>query len=645
MRLFSIWFICTFSISTVSFAQSGNINAANKKYDRFAYANAIKIYEKLLDKGYQTPDLYQKLASSYYFTNNMDASVRWYDSIAKQEETMQADDYFRYSQALRSKERYQEADSALVTYYAKKGDDYRVQLLQRNSNYLAKIKEQSGRYTIQSLDFNSGNSDFAPSFYKDRLVFASARDSGVFTRIVDKRTNKPFLELYEVKLTKSGKHSRLKKLKGINSRFHESSSVFNKKGNRIWFTRNNFYEGEYKRDKKGINRLKIFTAVDSEFGWEQVSEIQYNSNQYSVAHPAFSPDGKTMFFVSDRPGGHGKSDLWMAKKGRSGLFGKPINLGKDINTSGRETFPFVSDNGDLFFASDGHAGLGGLDVFVAPYENETYSAVYNVGEPVNSVNDDFSFIINDETNIGYVASNREGGKGDDDIYRVNRLKPLVKTCTQQLIATVQDSNGKTGLNNVQVEVLNEKGESIGTFNTDANGSWKYSRNCKENTLVRFTKEGYQLSERYIPINTLGSDEVFVQQLEPVQQLVDVGQDLGKLIKLNPIYFDNNKSNVRKDAAFELVKIAEALLAYPDLQVEVGAHTDSRGKDKYNLKLSQKRAESIVKFLVKNGVEKSRLTAKGYGETKPINECVNDVPCSEAKIALNRRSEFIIVGRK
>ncbi|MFP2996294.1 OmpA family protein [Spongiivirga sp. MCCC 1A20706] len=643
MKLRTILLVLVVSGNLIN-AQSGNIDAANKKYDRFAYANAIQIYEKLLKKGYQTPDLYQKLASAYYFTNNTDASLRWYDSIAKQKEVMQAEDYFRYSQVLRSKERYEEADAALVTYYGKKGDTYRVDLLQNDKNYLERIKEQSGRYTIESLDFNSGNSDFAPSFYKDRLVFASARDSGVFTRIVDKRTNKPFLELYEVKLTKSGKYSGLKKLKGINSRFHESSSVFNKNGNRIWFTRNNYYEGEYKRDKKGVNRLKIFTAVDSEYGWEQVTEIQYNSNQYSVAHPAFSPDGNTMFFVSDRPGGHGKSDLWMAKKGRSGLFGKPVNLGKDINTSGRETFPFVSENGDLFFASDGHAGLGGLDVFVAPLENGVYSAVYNVGEPVNTVKDDFSFIINDETNVGYVASNRDGGMGDDDIYRVNRLKPLIKDCKQQLIVNIVDSNEKTIVTDVDIQVLNEKGEEIAAFKSTNNGKWSYSRNCKENTIIRFTKEGYQLAERYLPINTLGGNEVFTQPLEPIEQVVDVGQDLGKLIKLNPIYFDNNRSNVREDAAYELIKIAEALAQYPDLKVEVGAHTDSRGKDKYNLKLSQKRAESIVKFLVKNGIDATRLTAKGYGETRPINECVNDVPCSEAKIALNRRSEFIIISK-
>ncbi len=334
----------------ISFSQSGKLKAADKNYNSFAYANAIKIYLKVAEKGYATPDLFQKLASAYYFNSDMQNAAKWYDSIAIAKDSMPMDDYFRYAQVLKAQERYREADSAMIVFYEKKGDTYRLDLLKNGNGYLDRIAKQSGRYKIHELKINSVNSDFAPSFYKDRLVFASSRDSGVFTRNTHKWNNQPFLELYEVNMTKSGNYSDLKKLKGINSRFHESTSVFSKDGKKVYFTRNNYHEGEYKQDEEGINRLKIFRATLTEFGWGNIVEAPFNNDKYSVAHPAFSPDGKKLYFVSDRPGGYGQSDIWVADILKSGRFGKPKNLGRNINTTGRETFPFVSANGDLYFA-------------------------------------------------------------------------------------------------------------------------------------------------------------------------------------------------------------------------------------------------------------------------------------------------------
>lgn len=636
--------LCLFLlVCNASFSQSGKLKVADRDYNSFAYADAIKVYLKVVHQGYATPDLFQKLASAYYFNSDMKNAVKWYDSIAIKKDSMPGNDYFRYAQALKSQERYKEADSAMTVFYERKGDTYRLDLLKKGESYLDRIAKQSGRYEVYELKVNSIYSDFAPSFYKDRLVFASSRDSGVFTRNTHKWNNQPFLELYEAKMTTSGNHSDLKKLKGINSRFHESTSVFSKDGKTVYFTRNNYYEGEYKRDKKGINRLKIFKATLTEFGWGNITEVPFNSDQYSVAHPAFSPDGKKLYFVSDMPGGFGQSDIWMVDISKSGRFGKPKNLGRNVNTALRETFPFVSANGDLYFSSDGHLGLGGLDIFVVPGETENYTAVYNVGAPINSKDDDFSFIVNDKTKLGYYASNREGGVGDDDLYGLRQLKPLVTTCDQLVVGTVRDRETNALLTGAQVFFLDDENNRIADLTSDASGTFELSRDCKKNSLVKISMEGYLPTEAYLPIQTLGGTETLDIALEKEQQPVVVGHDLGKVLKLNPIYFDNNKSNIRPDAAYELSKVVAAMVQYPDLKIEVRAHTDSRGKDKYNLGLSEKRANTIAGFIISNAIDASRVTAKGYGETQPVNECANNVQCSEAKMALNRRSEFIIVS--
>jgi outer membrane protein OmpA-like peptidoglycan-associated protein len=633
------------AFSTISYAQSGKVAQGDRQYERFAYADAINIYLKLLEKGYDSPDLYQKLASSYYFNADTQNAVKWYDTLAVREFKMPTDDYFRYAQSLRAHERYAESDSILNIFYAEKGDTYRLDFMANNKDYLDKIKAQSGRYEIQKLEINSGNSDFAPSFYKDRLVFASSRDSGVFTRNTHKWNNQPFLELYEVKISPTAKHSGLKKLKGINSRFHESTSFFTKDGTTVYFTRNNYFEGDYKQDKSGINRLKIFKAtLDGVYGWGNITEIPFNSNEYSVAHPAFNAEGTKMYFVSDMPGGFGESDIWEVAILKSGRFGKPKNLGQNINTSGRETFPFIADSGELYFSSNGHPGLGGLDVFVAPNENDTYSTVYNLGTPINGADDDFSFIINSELKKGYYASNREGGMGDDDIYGVTELSPLVTICEQLIAGLVKEKDSEIILDGVQLEFYNDANEQITALVTDAKGIFDYTRDCKKNMRIKVHKDGYLPEELYLLSNTLGMAENLSIELEKEQQLVAEGADLGKILKLNPIYFDSNKAAITEKASYELSKVITALLEYPELNIDVRAHTDSRGKDNYNLKLSEKRANAIVKFIIANGINASRLTAKGYGETQPINECVNEVPCSREKLALNRRSEFIVVSK-
>lgn len=280
-------------------------------------------------------------------------------------------------------------------------------------------EKKSERFVVGILNINSRHSEYAPSFYNGELVFASSRNTNSFTKIVDESSEQPFLDLY-VTVNTSGKRNTERLKGGVNTKFHESSATFSKDGKTVYFTRNN----RAKRiSKEGKILLTIYKATYENGKWRHEEELPFGSDTYSIAHPALSPDGKFLYFASDMPGSFGKSDLYVVELYEDGSYGKPKNLGSEINTPGRETFPFISDKGNLFFASDGHLGYGGLDIFMTLPQIDIYGGtqVYNLGEPINSFEDDFTFIINEESNVGFFASNRRGGFGGDDIYGFKQL--------------------------------------------------------------------------------------------------------------------------------------------------------------------------------------------------------------------------------
>ncbi len=294
-------------------------------------------------------------------------------------------------------------------------------MLRRSIN----VRNESANFVIESLPINSKNSDYAPSFYKGELVFASSRNTKSMSLILQESTNEPFLDLYTT--SKNIANRGVSKLKGaVNTKFHESSATFSPDGKTVYFTRNNYSKRKFKRNAKGCVLLKIYKADYNNGKWKNVEELPFNSDEYSTAHPALSPDGKFLYFASDMPGSYGKSDIYVVAIHEDGSYGTPKNLGGLINSAGRETFPYVSDKGTLFFTSDGHVGFGGLDIFMVLPHEDTDWAVYNMGAPINSPQDDFTFIINEENKMGYFASNRAGGKGGDDIYGFKQLVPLLE---------------------------------------------------------------------------------------------------------------------------------------------------------------------------------------------------------------------------
>ena len=492
---------------------------------------------------------------------------------------------------------------------------------------------------------NSRYSDFGPSYYNGQVIFASARDTGAFIRRIHKWNNQPFLDLYKSTIKEDGSMSPPSRFhRKVNTIFHESTPTFTKDGKTMYFTRNNFTDGDFAKSSDGINKLKIYksTLVDKAKGsWSEGVEVSFNEEEYATAHPALSPDGKTLYFSSDRPGTVGLSDIWQVAINSDGTFGEPSNLGKPINTEGRDAFPFMSSTGNLYYASDGYPGLGGLDIYVTNPSSEEIT-VTSVGEPINSSADDFAYIVNDTLKTGFFSSSRNQGMGSDDIYRFKQKEKPEPRCDVDVLGFITDAVTKQPITDAKVQLMNADNQVVKEVDVNARGLYRFSLVCSENYVIRATSKLYYAKE--VIVITPAEPETLQKDIELELRLteVGVGDDLAKLLNLNPIYFDYNKSDIRPDAALELTKVISAMKQVPDMVISVRSHTDSRGKDDYNLSLSDKRAKSTVAYIISRGININRITGQGYGETELVNNCDNNSDCTEEQHQLNRRSEFIVV---
>lgn len=625
-------------------AQKASQNKADKEYNQYAYIDAIETYEKVAEKGYKDEKMFQRLGNAYYFNGELIKAAKWYDALFAMNAEQEPEYYYRYAQTLKATEDYPKADKTLETFNKKIKTDKRGILFENNKNYLEQINANSGRFEIANAGINSTQTDYGSTFYNNKVVFASARDTGGIAKKTFKWTNKSFTNLYSAELKVDGTLGKPERFeKKINSKFNESTPVFTKDGKTMYFTRNNYLDGKRGRDEQKITLLKLYKAEFLNGKWINITELPFNSDQYSTAHPALSVDEKKLYFASDMPGTLGQSDLYSVTINSDGSFGTPKNLGAAINTEGRETFPFISADNELYFTSDGRPGLGGLDVFVATINNDTFSEVQNVGAPINSNKDDFAFIINNETKKGFFSSNREGGIGNDDIYKLTEIRKLL--CEQKLKAIVLDQENNKVLDNAKITLLDEEFKIVDEVVTGADGSYSFKVNCNATYHVRAAKQDYETKEVQLTIKGEAGETNLTVPLEKRIKEIGVGTDLAKTLNIPIIYFDLDKSFIRKDAAFELEKILAVMKQYPKLKIDVRSHTDSRQTAVYNMALSDRRAKSTVQWLIKNGIAPSRLIGKGYGESQLVNNCSDGVACTEAEHQLNRRSEFIIVSMK
>lgn len=636
-------------------AQKIKVKEASENFDEYAFVDARDLYLRLAERGFTSPEVLMKLGDSYYLTADYNEAAKWYGQLldgSSREGNAEVDSeyYFRYAQSLKSMKRYDLADVQMKKFLEFNSSDSRATMFKMERDYLKEIQAQSGRYSVEKVNFNSELQDFGPSFYGDQLVFSSNRESRTGEYIHD-WNEQPFLDLFLVDNPEADAPVISKLSKEINTPYHESTSTFTENGDVVYFTRNNYskeFSGKkLKKDENGTTKLKLFRSYKTSKGWSTPEELSFNSDDFSTAHPALSADESTLYFASDRPGTRGLSDIWKVEVYPSGDFGEPVNLGDRINTEGRETFPFVSEDSKLFYATDGHLGLGGLDIFVTELSDQgTVGDSYNVGKPVNSSADDFGLIVNISKGKGYFSSNRATGLGNDDIYSFTRKQELLTNCVQNITGVTKNVKTDEILTEAIVELRNIANEVVATKTSDNAGRFSFPDvDCGTSYIIRASKASYEPAE--VVMNT-GSEVGAVLNrdlyLKPPLQL-NVGDDLAKTLELNPIYFDFDKDNIRPDAALELEKVIAVMKQYPNLKIDVRSHTDSRAPDAYNMKLSQRRNVSTVRYIVsQGGIVGARLTGRGYGESELTNACGNGIECSEEEHQINRRSEFIIVSK-
>lgn len=636
-------------LGTVTAQAQAGLKKADEEHDQWAYIDAINIYEKVAKRGYISKDLLEKLGDAYYFNARYAEAEKHYERLFNEyaNEAPASEYYYRYAQTLQHVGKEGESKSYYDQFVSKAGSNTQIAQIRKNEVELKKqIQANSGRYDqVNNLATNTQFADYGSYVHNNQLYFTSARDTGSLHKREHTWTGDAFTSLYTAEVI-NGNTSNVKRIKGaVKSPLNESTAVVTTDGNTMYFTRNNYIDNTRKYDSNKNTNLKIYRAENVNGKWTNISELPFNMDSYNTAHPTLSQDGSTMYFSSDRPGGFGESDLWQVAIHPSGAYGGPVNMGSAINTEARETFPFVTENNELYFSSDGRIGLGGLDVYATKLDqHNTPGEIHNVGAPINSNADDFAYYIDTHSKLGFFSSNREGGLGNDDIYSFTEIKPLQLECLQQLLLTVIDSKTRELITDADVTLYNNMYGELGEGSNKQNGTYTFAHDfkCGEGYRLKVKKTDYYTKEDFVLLKNESGVTEHIIALERKKTEVKKGDDLFKVLKLNPIYFDLDKYNIRPDAAAELAKVLAVMEEYPTMKIDIRSHTDSRASHKYNDKLSEGRAKSTREWLIAQGIESSRLSAKGYGERQLINECADGVKCSEEAHQANRRSEFIIL---
>lgn len=619
---------------SISYSQT---KLADKFFKNYGYIKAIELYEKAVDNGDQSVHVLTRLGDAYYNNSNSEKAAYWYGEALKEHKKIEAEYLYKYIQSLRSIGNYDEADKWFKELSAAQKGDSRLKGYNPDEVdlYDKLTSKNEVVVTIDNLPFNSENSDFGAAIFDNTLYFASASADNDKVYSWNKE---PFLDLYQIKLTDDdgvityGSASEIT-ANDINTEYHEASVAITNDGKTLYFTRDNVNKrNRLKYDKKGTTHLKLYKAHLENDKWTNVTELPFNDDVFSTGHPALSPDNKTLYFVSDRDGGLGQSDIYAVAINDDGTYGNPENLGEKINTEGREMFPFVAKDSTLYFSSDGHLNLGLLDIFKSDLLKGIRNEPENMGSPYNSGYDDFAFSIDPETEKGYFSSNRPKGKGSDDIYSFN-----AKQCKQEIAGIVRDSKTNIILTGVTVRLIDETGKVVEEVFTEDSGAYTFTVDCDKTYTLVGSKPDYKDDKQSVT-TTIDNEKVNSLDLNLEPLILD------NQIVINPIFFDFDKSNIRTDAQYELENIVDVMRKHPDMVIKIESHTDSRGRDRYNMRLSDRRAKSTRDYIISRGIEANRIeSAVGYGESQLLNKCANRIKCTEEEHQLNRRSYFYIVN--
>jgi outer membrane protein OmpA-like peptidoglycan-associated protein/Tol biopolymer transport system component len=792
-------FVLVFCSTTV-FAQGAKLERAKKYMKELNYQGAIEVLSKVLANG-DNAEAKINLAECYRKVNDCENAEFVYGQVVRLPEA-QPIHFLHYGEMLQrngkcdlAKEWYQKFSEAVP-------EDIRGQYVNKSCDYEEELKSKGdGIWEIKRMNFNSNFDDFGAAFFEGGIIFASERNKGAAVKRSHSWTGLPFLDLYFVPIKGNGNTAEGGRPtlfnSDVNSKYHDATVAFSNGFDQIFFTRNNYSKGKVGVDDEGIMRLKIYTAKKSGKGYSKEEGLPFNSDEYSCTHPTVSADGTKLYFSSDMPGGFGGMDIYVSTL-EGAQWGLPTNLGPGVNTEGNEIFPHVTKQDRLYFSSDGHLGLGGLDIhFVEPKGNDQWSAPENIGAPMNSRDDDFSFILSDDGTTGYLSSDREGGSGRDDIYSFVKFAAPVKVyvydeetkqpiegaevttdgCSKKTLKTGKDGKTTTDvkfnscctftakfegyeqntnkgcvkeatsteqvmveiplrkplkfnlegvvydqsvslpLEGVKVTLTSTCGKADSTFTVTTDASGRFAFPLEKDCCYKLRGE----KDKYLAVSTpdtlctkglkVSTTLNAILNLQPIQAppvavaptttpatgtdkpvaVADVpkdktvvyydpasglymkngapftGKNNGVTYKngqskdnfqpsptqypenaqayLLHIYYDFDQSYIRDESVEELQKLLKLLKDNPNYIIELSSHTDARGSNSYNNRLSQRRAESVVRWLIEKGVERDRLVPRGYGETMNTNRCANSIPCSEKEHQMNRRTEFRVLGCK
>lgn len=695
----------------------------------YSYKEYIDEFEGVPNKTYTTK---KKLAECYFNIGDFVSAEEYYKDIVKNNIESTSDDIYNYASVLSINKKYKEAEYWMEKFSNVEKCDSRAKRFVENKGYYVNLLNDDNKFKINNLSINTEYQDFGASYYNRQVVYASTRPSkSFFIRLLS--LNKNHLKLF-IADKKSSELTNVKQFKkSFDRKLDEGPVSFSNKGRMMAFTQeNDFVVNEY-----GVKQLQIYTAENDGKRWSEPISVPFNYSNCSVAYPTLSKDGKTMYFASDISGGFGGYDIYVVNKNDNGVWGKPVNLGNKINTEGDEIFPFIHESGMLFFASDGLLGLGGLDVFYTKKINGNYLKPKNLGVPVNSSFDDYSFIIDKNMKKGFFSSNRDGGKGYDDLYSFKLLKEL--SFDTELKGQILDVNNNP-IANVNISLFDKEGNIIETVNSDTNGNYNFKVNYKDIKKIKASKPKYITNVKDINIeefkerinadftleklsdfsllcnvfdekenkeisnvkfsvenNKTGEKQIYKRigngtyliqlynfklkdsldftflvekegyaskkidytnvlnwigeyKFSIKMKKIEIGKDLGEILQINPIYFDFDKSTIRKDAAIELDKIVEIMNKYPNMIIELSSHTDCRGSSIYNLKLSDRRAKVSANYIKTRISNPTRISGEGFGEKKLIVKCQAcgggrlSKKCTEEDHQKNRRTEFKIIRK-
>lgn len=631
---------------------------AQKHFEKGEYELAIRELSILKNKGIEIEQTNFLLGESYRLSNRITQSLPFYQ-VAKSKGFTDKLLPFHMAMAAKSIGNYELTKLYLTEFLSSKPNramQIKSEIELENLSEIPKLLSKNSPVTLIPLQGNTPQTEFDAKKIGNELVYTSSSKPGIY-----KNNGLPFLGIVKAPLKSESEIGKSEILSPnlFKENANDGSPAFTKDGKTVVFARGN--TGKSKDPSPDVD---LYISTRNGTTWSEPERLAISDSLAWDGSPAYSVDERTLYFSSNRRGGKGGLDLYRVPIDNSGRFGRPINLGAAINTPGDEIFPFISGNGKLYFSSNGHPSIGGLDLFVAS-RNENEIVVEHLGVPMNSIGDDFAISLSDSTQ-GYLSSNRPGGKGDDDIYYFKSSgaedrwwssdpAPMVDTTAQAKIVNynlqvkVIDAEGKA-LEGVKVSIR-KNGQSLEAEKSNSKGLLEMI-SLEENDELAFKLEkedyltarsSFSMEGKEIPKSLLKkevTDTTYVVQIQ--MDRPEIGKEISKLFEVNSIYYDLDKADIRPDAAEELDKIVQFLSDNPQMNLELGAHTDARASGAYNLKLSQRRAESAVKYIIQRGISNDRIQPRGYGETQLINECADGVDCPEDMHQQNRRTEFKII---